>query len=172
VIDARFRISKGRQRINSVLSPEVSMRAHRAIPALFAAAFSMAALVVSPSFVEAQPREGPCPEHCGRGDPAAHLERRLQHLTQKLGLDARQVSRIRAIFQDSAQRRQAVRTLPRGSDQRQRAREDLRTWTRARIRTVLTPAQQTTFDQLRAERRRQHQDGRGRRRGRGSRSDV
>ena len=148
------------------------MRAHRVFPTLLAAAFSMAALAVVPSFAEAQPRQEPCREHGRRGDPAAHLEQRLQHLTQKLGLDARQVSRVRTIFQQSTQRREAVRALPRGSAERQRAREELRTWTHARIRAVLTPAQQATFDQLRAQRRGPHSGGRGRQRDRSSRGDV
>lgn len=142
------------------------MRAHRAIPALFAAAVALAALVSSPSSADACP----CPGGGGGGDPAAHVERRLQHLTQRLGLDARQVSRIRAIFQESVQRREAVRAMPRGSDERRQAKEDLRTWTHARIRAVLTPAQQATFDQLRAERGRQ--GGRRHHGGRGPRTDA
>jgi hypothetical protein len=52
------------------------MTAHRAIR-LFAAAFSMAALVVSPSFAEAQPGERPVGARPPRR-PAAHLERQLR----------------------------------------------------------------------------------------------
>lgn len=143
------------------------MKTHRALFALFAAAVSMAALVLSPSLADACP----CPGG-GGGDPSAQVERRLQHLTQRLGLDARQVTRIRAVIEESAERREAVRSLPRGSEERRRARADLQTWTHARIRALLTPAQQAAFDELRAERRRHHPDGRGRRGGRGSPSDA
>jgi len=142
----------------------------RAVPALFAAALTLAALSLSPSIAQAQQQERPCRDHGRRGDPAAHLDQRLQNLTQKLGLDARQVTRIRAIFQESMQRRQAVRAMPRGTDQQRQARQDLRTWMHARIRSVLTPAQQTTFDQMRAEHRR-HRDGRGGRGGHGHQGD-
>lgn len=134
------------------------MKPSRRVPTLLAAATAMAILTFGslPSAL-AQPDDCPC---AGRGDPAARVDQRLQHLTSRLGLDARQVSRVRGILQEHARRAVSVRALPRGPDKRH-ARDDLRTWTHAQIRAVLTPAQQSTFDSMRAERRRHHGRGRG-----------
>lgn len=89
-------------------------------------------------------------------------ERRLQHLTERLGLDARQVATIRGILQQTATQAEAVHAMPRGTPERREAGRALREQLRTRIAQILTPEQRATFVQLREERG-EH----GRRHGRG-----
>ncbi|MBI2893911.1 MAG: hypothetical protein HYY06_10190 [Deltaproteobacteria bacterium] len=133
------------------------MKTNRFLPALLSGTIAMAVVCLAALPVAyAQPDDCPC---AGAGGPAAHVDQRVRHLTDRLGLDAAQASRIRAVLEETARRAEAVHALPRGPEKRQ-ARWDLRTRTHARVRAVLTPAQAARFDELRAERRRHRRGGR------------
>lgn len=71
----------------------------------------------------------------GRGNPAQRMQRRLQRMTQYLGLSAAQQTQIKAIMEEQ----QAKRTT-------------LRTETHERISSVLSEQQQAVFEQMRAQR--------------------
>ena len=92
-------------------------------------------------------------------------EQRLERLSQELRLSPGQVTRVRAIFEDTHQRMQRLgQNAPRGSEARQRLseqeRESLRTARREirwgaedRLHQVLNCEQREVFRRLRRERR-------------------
>lgn len=111
---------------------------------------------------------------------AEGMERRLERLTERLSLDASQVTAVRAVLEDARTRAASLR----GSTERGPARREqmhaLMEETAGRIEALLTDAQRTEFATIRAEMRARHDarreareergergEGRGRREGRG-----
>jgi periplasmic protein CpxP/Spy len=98
------------------------------------------------------------------------MERRLDHMTQRLGLDANQVRLVREAMEQARTEHDALREQPR-SPERRAAHQAIMQRTMERIDAVLTPAQRATFEQVRAERRERMGErgwhGRGGRGGRG-----
>jgi Spy/CpxP family protein refolding chaperone len=74
---------------------------------------------------------------------------RLEHLKQELNLTQEQSDQIAAIIKGNAPQRQAIMNNDSLSPDEKRARMwELRQGTEARIRTLLTPEQQTKFDAM------------------------
>lgn len=91
------------------------------------------------------------------------LDRRVQHLTEKLALRPNQVTQVRRILEQTRQRHEA---LGRGPEHRE-AHRALREQTRTQIEAVLDAEQRTRAQQLREERGPRHGRGHGPREGRG-----
>jgi Spy/CpxP family protein refolding chaperone len=90
------------------------------------------------------------------------LDRRVQHLTEKLALRPNQVTQVRRILEQTRQRHEA---LGRGPEHRE-AHRALREQTRTQIEAVLDAEQRTRAQELREERG-PHGRGHGPREGRG-----
>jgi Spy/CpxP family protein refolding chaperone len=91
------------------------------------------------------------------------LDRRVQHLTEKLALRPNQVTQVRRILEQTRQRHEA---LGRGPEHRE-AHRALREQTRTQIEAVLDAQQRTRAQELREERGPRHGRGHGPREGRG-----
>lgn len=91
------------------------------------------------------------------------LDRRVQHLTEKLALRPNQVTQVRRILEQTRQRHEA---LGRGPEHRE-AHRALREQTRTQIEAVLDAEQRTRAQELREERGPRHGRGHGPREGRG-----
>lgn len=98
------------------------------------------------------------------------LSRRVERMTERLELSPTQAEQIRGILRHSASQRRALREQARLDESSPReAMRALRESTRAQIRSVLTEAQATQLDEMRANRGRRgrgHGFGRGHGRGR------
>lgn len=90
---------------------------------------------------------------------AERAERRVQHMTERLGLTPAQQGRVRAILERARAERERIMAGNAAGDARRQALEGLRTRTRTQIRAVLTPEQQA----------RMPEHGRGEGRGHGRR---
>ncbi len=145
----------------------------RSLSVLFAAALAVPSVVqVGSAYAQdASPRDGArCPhgEH-GRHGPHRHgppdVEGRVQHLTERLSLDANQARLVREIFEEERTEHEALRERARTEEgpSRRQAHRALMQRTMERIDAVLTPAQRATFEEMRA-RFREHR-GRGHARG-------
>jgi periplasmic protein CpxP/Spy len=125
--------------------------------ALFAAGFAVAAWPALRAADESAPAQPPPPSAGGgnngpEGRPG-HWRRdpteQTQHLTQALGLTQAQSDQVLAIFKDEAAQRQALRgddSLSR-NDMRTKMRELMKA-SQAKIRALLTPDQQKSFDAM------------------------
>ncbi|MCU0675174.1 MAG: hypothetical protein MUE69_20575 [Myxococcota bacterium] len=91
------------------------------------------------------------------------LDRRVQHLTEKLALRPNQVTQVRRILEQTRQRHEA---LGRGPEHRE-AHRALREQTRTQIEAVLDAEQRSRAQELREERGPRHGRGHGPREGRG-----
>jgi protein CpxP len=91
------------------------------------------------------------------------LDRRVQHLTEKLALRPNQVTQVRRILEQTRERHEA---LGRGPEHRE-AHRALREQTRTQIEAVLDAEQRTRAQELREERGPRHGRGHGPREGRG-----
>ncbi|MEE4298624.1 MAG: hypothetical protein V2J24_04185 [Pseudomonadales bacterium] len=107
-----------------------SRRPFRPLILAGALAVASAAYVVP---VQAERGPGGGPEH--GPDPA----RRLEHMTERLGLEDDQVARVREVLEDSHARAREIRAAERGA--RRAAMTALREDTDARLAAILTPAQ-------------------------------
>lgn len=90
----------------------------------------------------------------GNFNPQQMAARRLEQMTQQLQLTAEQRAKIQAIQEANAPRTRAIfedATLSR--QQRREKLRPLRAETDAQIRQLLTPEQQTKFDEMQAQRR-------------------
>ena len=91
------------------------------------------------------------------------LDRRVQHLTEKLALRPNQVTQVRRILEQTRERHEA---LGRGPEHRE-AHRALREQTRTQIEAVLDAEQRTRAQEFREERGPRHGRGHGPREGRG-----
>ncbi|UJR82205.1 hypothetical protein [Sandaracinus amylolyticus] len=96
------------------------------------------------------PADGERPCHGGRRGHHRDPERRLQHMTQALGLDANQVALVRQAFDQARAEHEALRAQPRSPERREQHRAIMER-TRERIDAVLTPEQRARAEQLRAD---------------------
>ncbi len=105
--------------------------------------------VPSTTYAQTPPAPAAHPHHIGTP------EARLQFLTEKLGLDAKQQTQIKAIFEKYRPQAQAILSKGRANltDADKTALRDLRKQEAADIKAVLTPAQQETLKELRSEHR-------------------
>jgi Spy/CpxP family protein refolding chaperone len=72
----------------------------------------------------------------------ARMERRLEHMKERLGLTDAQAAEVRSILERShAEHRRILESTERGSDARRSAMQALHTQTRDALRGVLTPEQ-------------------------------
>lgn len=101
------------------------------------------------------------------------LDRRVEHMTERLSLDARQQQQVRGILSGAAQQRRALMEQARLDETSPRdAMQALRERTQAQLSSVLTAEQRTQLEAMRAQRgerghgRRGH-GGPGRGQGRG-----
>ncbi|AKF05164.1 hypothetical protein [Sandaracinus amylolyticus] len=120
---------------------------------LLAAALSLPMLAASlPALAQdaGTPADGERPCHGGRRGHHRDPERRLQHMTQALGLDANQVALVRQAFEQARAEHEALRAQPRSPERREQHRAIMER-TRERIDAVLTPEQRVRAEQLRAQ---------------------
>jgi protein CpxP len=122
---------------------------------LVAAGFSVAALPAAraadeaPPAAPASPNAAAQPDRPERRGPRMDPAQRLQRLTEVLGLTEDQQAKIKSIFQEEAGKSQAIMDDSSLSREDRRAkRQELRTDMQARVRAMLTPEQQTTFDAM------------------------
>ncbi len=74
-------------------------------------------------------------------------------LSEKLSLTAEQKAQVAAIIKEDQAARQAIRKDTTSTEDVKKAkREELKASERAKIRALLTPEQQATFDQMAAKR--------------------
>lgn len=121
-----------------------------------------AALTLAPFTTFAQEAAPAAPEapapaaHARKGGMAARAaEHRMKMLNEKLSLTDEQRTKILAIWKDAAEKAKAARQDPANEkltrDERRAKAEAMRKDTQGQVRAVLTPAQQTIFDQLPAD---------------------
>lgn len=115
-----------------------------------------------------------CRHGGGHGRHGRHrghdVEQRLQHMTERLGLDENQQVLVRQALEQARSEREALRASAspgeRRSPERREAHRALMQRTMERIDAVLTPEQRATVEQMRA-RRMEHRGQHGRRGPRG-----
>ncbi len=117
------------------------------------AALSMGA---APAFAQSTtpaPDAAGC-HHARGGGPfsAEHMERRITHLTQRLSLDAHQVTLVRGILTSSRTQAEALRTGTPGPERRTQFHALMQS-TRSQIDAVLNDAQRAQFAQMQTEMR-------------------
>lgn len=124
-------------------------------------ALAVLGLTPGAALVQAQEADTPPPPPAqGEREPGHHPMRgmrgdRLKQLTEKLNLTADQQTKVKAILDDSRKQLQAARkedTTARAEKQEKAMEVMLNT--NKQIRAVLTPEQQTKFDQMLEHRRR------------------
>ena len=76
------------------------------------------------------------------------MERRMQHLTEALGLTAEQQQQIAAVFAASGQQRQAIMAAALAEEDRRTKLRALMADAQARFRALLTPDQQKKLDAM------------------------
>jgi periplasmic protein CpxP/Spy len=101
--------------------------------------------------------------HHRRGHGHRNPERRIERMTEELGLSQQQVRRIRSIFEDA---KEEHRGIARGPEHRE-AHRAIFERTKQRVDAVLSPAQRAELEALREERRERLQNRRGRGHGHG-----
>lgn len=103
-----------------------------------------------------------------RAHAAERIDRRIEHMTERLSLTGQQQQQVRGILNHSASQRRALMEQGRldGTSPREAMRA-LREGTGAQIRSVLNSEQAAQMDEMRA--RRSERGARGGRRGRGHR---
>jgi Spy/CpxP family protein refolding chaperone len=153
----------------------------RSLSFLFAAALAVpSAMQVGYAFAQdaAPERDGArCPH--GEGHGRRHgphgprdIEGRVQHLTERLSLDANQSRLVREIFEEARAEHEALRARARTEEGPSRHQEHraLMRRTMERIDALLTPEQRETFEEMRARFREHRREHRGRDSGRQVRS--
>ncbi len=120
---------------------------------------------------------GDCPGHHGRGRghgpmSAEGMERRIAHMTERLSLDAHQVTLVREILTAARTEGEALRAAERSPERRAQF-QALHARVEAQIDAILTDAQRTTLAAMRAERHERMEARRARRgeRGEGARGE-
>ena len=122
-------------------------------PFVLSLSLATAALLAVPSATFAQDK--PAGDHPQRPEGARRMgpEARLQFLTEKLGLDADQQTKIKAIFEKNGPKIKELMAKGREklSDADKAALRDLMKAQGEEIHAVLTPAQQEKMKELRRE---------------------
>lgn len=111
-------------------------------------------------------QDGPPPPPAGQGQGYGHgggqnQDRMLKRMTRELNLTPDQVSQIQAIQSDEGAKMQALNAD--GTDpgqNRHRQMKAIRDDETSRVRTVLTPDQQTKYDAMLAQRKEREQERR------------
>jgi Spy/CpxP family protein refolding chaperone len=109
-----------------------------------------------------QGQQGPPPGgRRGGMDP----EKRLEHLQKGLKLSDDQTAQVKAVFEDGRSKMEALRSNTALAPQDRRTQgEALRQQEEAKLEAILTPAQKTKYEEMRAkqqERMQEHRGGRG-----------
>lgn len=119
-------------------------------PLLLAGAVALASMVTVQSALAERAHGGPDPEQ------------RLEHMTERLGLEDDQVALVREVLEDSRERGRAI--VREQAGERRTAMKALREETDARLAGILTPAQMQMLEEERAARAEQRDARRGARR--------
>ena len=121
----------------------------------FACTLSLASavLLAVPSTTFAQDKPAPNPPQAAQGARRPGVEARLTFLTEKLGLDADQQAKIKAIFEKNGPKIQELVAKGREklSDADKAALSDLMKAQGEEVHAVLTPAQQEKMKELRSQ---------------------
>jgi Spy/CpxP family protein refolding chaperone len=109
-----------------------------------------------------QQQQGPPPNGQMQGQHRMDPERRVEMLQRRLDLNDSQTAQVRQIFTESHAQMETLRSnASLAPEDRQAQMMTLRQGEQARIRAVLTPAQQAKFDAMQAKMRERHADGGG-----------
>jgi periplasmic protein CpxP/Spy len=123
-----------------------------------ALAFSGAMLCAVPVVAQDTAPQGP-PPGGGRGGPRGD---QVEMLTKKLNLTPDQVTQVKAIDADAMKQAQAVRAdTSLSQDDRRSKMMSIRQDSSSKIRAILTPDQQTQYDQMQAEMKARMQNRQG-----------
>jgi Spy/CpxP family protein refolding chaperone len=133
----------------------------RAAALAFSGAMLFALPVVAQDTPPAPP-QGP-PPGGGMGARGAEMEQRqLDMLTKRLNLTPDQVTQVKAIDADTAKQAQAIRAdTSLSQDDRRAKMMDIHKASTDKIRSILTPDQQTKYDALQAEMKQRMQNRQG-----------
>ncbi len=116
----------------------------KSLKMFYAASLLLAALLV-PS-IQAQAQDRPARDGKHRAGAAGD---RIQHLTEQLSLTADQQAKVKAIYAEQATAMKELANDTSLSEQDRRSkRMELMRGANAKVRAVLTPEQQTKFDQM------------------------
>lgn len=81
-----------------------------------------------------------------RATPEQRLERRLQNIVQRLGLDEAQTSEVRRVLTEGRAQHEALRAQPLAAEEARSRHQQIFEATGERVRALLRPEQQPAFD--------------------------
>lgn len=98
--------------------------------------------------------------------PEQRAAQRTEWMTKELTLSAEQSKKIEAIYLQHMGKMESIRAME-DKEQMKKAMGEMRRSQQAAVQEVLTPAQQDRLAELKAERKKQHQERKGERDGKG-----